>query len=175
MIKSAVWVHGTSVEPEYPVPSLVRKGWGTQIVGNGSVFLKPGPTLDYEWFGPPSVWNWFHFALTTPVIIDDARPRLTRCFVLFRADVAWVRAVHVWDANRKVAEFDTSGINLTGDYMQIGTDNTFTLSTPEVISFGLGISVSVEFQRGQIPLGTGYVRMAGGEILFTTAGADFEP
>src|SRR5262245_36098339 len=112
-IKSAVWVHGTSVQPEYAVPSIARKGWGTQIVGNPSVFISGQPGVADFWSGPQTVRNWFHFALTTPVIIDDARPKLTRCFVLFFAQQAWVREVHVWDANRQLAVFDRSMINFT--------------------------------------------------------------
>jgi Family of unknown function (DUF6623) len=174
MIRSAVWIHGTSVQAEYPVPSIARKGWGTQVIGNPSIFVSQ-PAIGDFWSGPASVRNWFHFALTTPVILDDVRPRLARCFVLFFAQQAWVRAVHLWDANQKVAEFDTSGFNFTGDWMQIAPENTFSPPQPLTIAFGLGISVGVDFERGQIPIEGGRVRMAGGEILFTTVGADFEP
>src|SRR5437763_10603885 len=120
MSRTSLLDHGTSDHEEDPVPSMVRKGWGTHIVGNPSFFVTSPDGSSGTWTGPASVRNWFHFAITSPILIDDVNPLLVRCYVLFLGLRAWVRAVHVWDGDRKVAEFDRSQINFTGDFTFIG-------------------------------------------------------
>jgi hypothetical protein len=162
-----MWVHGTSLQPEEPVAYSARRGWGGFFRGNPAVYDK----LSHQWAGPLSVTHWFHAAVPTPVILDGVRPRFTRLFLLYHADQAWLRQVHLWDGARRVHGFDLSGVNATGPHQHELDDlNTFRLDESRTIRFALGISVQVEFQRGQLS----NLHLGGGEILFSAAGADFE-
>ena len=167
MLKAEMWVHGTAFQPEESVAFSARRGWGGFFRGNPSAYDR----LSQQWAGPVSVTHWFHAALPTPVILDGVRPRFTRLFLLYHADQAWLRQVHLWDGARRVHGFDLSGVNATGTHQHELDDlNTFRLDESRTIRFALGVSVQVEFQRGQLS----YLHLGGGEILFNAAGADFE-
>ncbi len=145
-MKAAMWVHGTIVEAENPNIRPLRTGGGAQFGGTSQEL------------------NWFHIPITTPVILDDVRPELGKILVLYNATGCTVKAVHVYDGPTKVWARD--GLNLTGDHsLNIETEiNSWKIGDPGPtipILFGLGISVGVEF------------RIDPGNILFTSAGADF--
>jgi hypothetical protein len=167
MLKSEMWIHGTAFTPEEPVVFSARRGWGAFFRGNPSTF---DPATGH-WDGPEAVRHWFHASMPTPVIVDGVRPRLTRLFLFYFADEAWIRQVHLWDGARRVHGFDLSGVNATGTHHhEIDDLNTFRLDETRTIRFGLGMSVLVEFQRGQLS----NLHLGGGEVLFSAAGADFE-
>jgi hypothetical protein len=144
-LKAAMWVHGTIVEPEYPPLYAVRRGWGTHFGG------AHGTT------------NWFHIPITTPVILDGVRPRLVKVFVFFHGSGGYINQLHVYDGRSLVKTLtDLRGGDHSG---WIEPENTWEITPPLEIRLGLGICVSVSFiTNPQNP----------GEILFTTAGADFE-
>ena len=85
----AVWIHGHSMQIEHPdrVDSVRRAGFYIRIDG------KPGRD------------NWFHFAIPTPVIVNDYRLRAGSVLIRFRTGSvdASVRAVHVYDGERPIA------------------------------------------------------------------------
>ena len=111
-------------------------------------------------FGGRSQINWFHIPLTIPTVLDGARPQLAKIFVLYRTNKAVVKSVHVFDGPRKIRGFD--GLTFSGDHSGIIDGwNNWTITPNISIQFGLGISVGVEFGVDQ------------GDILFTSAGADF--
>jgi hypothetical protein len=167
MLKAEMWAHGTAFQPEESLAFSARRGWGAFFRGNPSVF----EGASQRWLGPPTVSHWFHAALPTPVILDGVRPRFTRFFLLYHGDQAWLRQVHLWDGARRLHGFDLSGVNATGTHQhEIDDLNTFRLDESKTVRFGLGISVQVEFQRGQLS----NLQLGGGEILFSAAGADFE-
>jgi Family of unknown function (DUF6623) len=159
-LKAAIWVHGTAVEVEYPdriAPLSTdrmyergqRKGWGTHF------------------YGLENTTNWFHFAIPTPGILDDARPPLEKVFVFYWAD-GWAKItnVHLYDGPARIKSFD--GLNLSGNHSgSVDSFNTWTVSPPVVLAYGLGISVGVEFG----PIDQVGIPFPG--ILFTTVGADF--
>src|SRR5262245_22758583 len=98
-LKAAHWIHGTIVEVEDPTTTaqIVRMGDGAHI------------------FGQPATGGWFHFPITTPVILDDVRPPLVKVFVFFRADDSvTITNVHVFDGPTRVKAFD--GLQLQGDH-----------------------------------------------------------
>jgi hypothetical protein len=162
-----MWIHGTTFQAEESVGFSARRGWGGFFRGNPSVFQAASQT----WVGPASVTHWFHAALPTPVILDGVRPRFTRFFLLYHGDQAWLRQVHLWDGARRLHGFDLSLVNATGSHQhEIDDLNTFRLDESKTVRFGLGISVQVEFQRGQLS----NLQLGGGEVLFSAAGADFE-
>ncbi len=146
---NALWVHGNSFEAEVPdtINSFQRFGWGTLFRG------KPGR------------FAWFQISFPTPVIIDDVRPKLEKVFVFYQTNGADIRNVHVYDGPRRIKTFD--GLSLEGDRSGgIVPANTWEISPPVELGFGLGISVGVQFHIGfDSPVPT--------EILFATAGADF--
>jgi len=142
-LKAAMWVHGTIVEAENPTSFVSRKGSGAQFGAFGGA--KP---------------NWFHIPITTPVILDGVRPQLGKVFVFYKTNGATITNLHIYDGPRKVKAFD--GLKLSGNHSgSIDASNSWVITPSLKILFGLGISVGVQF--GIDP----------GDILFTTAGADF--
>ncbi len=124
-IAYASWIHGHSMQIEYP-DRLVRhehNGWGTDIEGL------------------PGTINWFHFAVPTPVIINDVRMQadsVMLCFETGSAD-AFIRDVHVYDGRSRIAEFN--GVNLFGDQPFV----RFVLPGVPQMWQGVGISLGVGF------------------------------
>jgi hypothetical protein len=162
----ANWVHGTAfMPPEFPTQGLdnvdgvpytdvvgLRRGWGT------------------FWQGKTGNANWFHVSIPTPVIIDNARVKLQRVFVMFTAGDTTVNNanlaganitdIHVWDGVNLIRTFGP--YLLFGDHRShLDTSNTFELPNPLEIFWGVGISVRVQFSANQ-------------RVGFASAGADFE-
>lgn len=144
----AFWVHGTAVdiEREGYFISKAKTGFGTCYRSHGA--------------------SWFHFAVPTPVIHDGARASVAKVFVLYRTELsAKITNIHVYDAGAKIAWWD--GLALAGKH-DTGLDgqNSWTLSSPVAMKFGLGVSVCVDF-GGPTPAGVP-------AIWFVSAGADFQ-
>lgn len=122
-LANAAWVHGTSVEVEYPdqLSRFSKKGFYTIAEG------KPG------------TGNWFHFALPTPVIVDGKRLKLESIILAFvtQSDVT-VTNVHIYDGYRKIEAFD--GLSLTGSHLFERFD---VLNLP--VRYGIGISIGAKF------------------------------
>jgi len=66
-----MWVHGTSIAVECPdqIANMQRFGFFTRIVGK------------------PNATNWFHFAIPTPVIVDNDRKEIGPVILRFRTGV----------------------------------------------------------------------------------------
>ncbi len=145
-IAEASWTHGTSVQVELPdsLESVRRMGFFTRIVG------KPGTT------------NWLHFAIPTPVIVDDRRLTYGPCMLRFVTGgaAAVVRDVHLYDGEVRVAAHD--GVNLSGSqaFTRFGVAHA-----PKVL-WGVGISIGVTFGQGTAAQRT---------MDFISAGCDFRP
>ncbi len=124
-ISYASWIHGRTMQIEYPDRIAVedRNGWCAYVEG------KPGTT------------NWFHFAIPTPVIINDVRLQIDSVMLAFKTGSvdAVVRDVHVYDGRWRIAVFDL--INLSGEQPFV---RLVVPGTPPVWG-GLGISVGVGF------------------------------
>ncbi len=143
----ASWIHGVAVQPEQELYSISK-----QRTGYAAIFRTHGA-------------EWFHFAIPTPVITDGQHSTVKKVFMLYKTEgTAKITAVHVYDAGAKIFAIDN--LTLTGDHSQnLDSSNTW-LVTPHPMTFGLGISVHVDFgdaTPGGVP-----------SIRFTTAGADFE-
>ncbi len=154
-IKAAMWVHGNIVEAEYldRLQSWIRRGWGTHFIG------KPGTD------------NWFHFPITTPVILDGNPLRVAKVFVFYDTHLVTaagpiITDIHVYDGLNKVKEFNRLP-NLAGkcDTAVVDGKNGFVVTPPIGIAFGLSLSVHVQFVPQATPVGQ--------DIAFATAGADF--
>jgi hypothetical protein len=142
-ISYASWIHGHSMAIEYPdrLVGAVPVGYAFQVVG------KPGTT------------NWFHFAIPTPVIIDDVRLQIDSIMLRFTTGSvdSFVRDVHIYDGEKRIAVHD-------GVYL--AEENGFVrFEVPETpyLAWGLGISLGVGFG----------VEMMAHTMSFISAGGDF--
>ena len=142
-VSYASWIHGRTMQIEYPdrIAREDRIGWCAFVEG------KPGTI------------NWFHFAIPTPVIINDVRLQIDSVLLIFKTGSvdAVVRDVHVYDGPWRIAVFDL--INLTGDQPLV----RLVLPGTPAVGQGLGISVGVGFG----------VEMMDHTMEFYSAGCDF--
>ena len=142
-IAHAMWIHGHSMQIEYPdrVASQWRAGFSFTVEG------KPNST------------NWFHFAIPTPVIVNDVRLRADSVMLRFKTSSvdAWVRDVHACDGERMIAAHD--GVNLSKDHL---FERFMIPDRPEVL-WGIGISIGVSCG----------VEMMDHHMEFIAAGCDF--
>lgn len=145
-IAHAMWVHGTSIEVEFPdrIADMRRFGFFTRIIGK------------------PNTVNWFHFAIPTPVIVDNDRKEVGPVILRFKTGStnAVVRDVHVYDGEARIAAHD--GVNLSGNHFF----ERFGVAHSPPVLWGLGISIGVRF-------GTGTALQR--SMDFIAAGCDFRP
>ena len=141
-IPYASWIHGHSMEIEYPelIASAIRRGYAYEIEG------KPGTS------------NWFHFAIPTPVIINDVRLQVASIMLRMTTGSidSFVRDVHIYDGERRIAVHNE---------VYLVEDNWFVrFEVPETpyLLWGLGISLGVGFG----------VEMMSHTMSFISAGAD---
>lgn len=142
-----MWAHGHSIQIEFPtnIKSEWRAGFFIRIVG------APGST------------NWFHFAIPTPVIVNNNRLAIDSALVRFRSNSnkAIINSIHIYDGENKIASHDGLGLAPTAWAM-----HRFAVpSHPEVL-WGVGISIGVSF--------TGTTD-AQNTFEFSSAGVDFLP
>ncbi len=127
-IAHAQWIHGTSIQIEYPerLERITRAGFYTYL------------------YGKPNTKNWFHFAIPTPVIVDSKRLKIVCAILRFRtfSSNAIVKHIHIYDGYTKIAAHNN--INLTGNnwFAKYG------VAHKPSIYWGLGISIGVEFKGG---------------------------
>jgi len=124
-ISYASWIHGHSMQIEYPDRIAYQR--------------RTGMSFDIE--GKPGTDNWFHFAIPTPVIINDVRLQadsVMLCFMTGSAD-AFIQHVHVYDGRYRIAEFND--VNLVGEQPFV---RLVVPDAPQIWG-GLGISVGVGF------------------------------
>lgn len=141
----ASWIHGHSMQIEFPdrLISVWRAGFFIRIEGKSNTN------------------NWFHFAIPTPVIVDDNRLRAHSVMLVFRtnSEDAIVRDIHIYDGDKKIAVH-----NRTDKTGAVGSYRWEVPGHPEV-HWGVGISIGVDFR------GSG----ARNRMEFISAGCDFLP
>jgi hypothetical protein len=146
-----MWIHGNAVTVESPENlKLIRHiGWATELS-----FI-------------PGRASWAHVPLPSPVIIGDVRSKLIRFFLLFRVpnNDGRIQSVHLYDGPNRILTFD--GLSSTGDHWNnLDSANTFTLSTPHPVVWGLGISFLFQADIGidsSIPPPLLQISAAGGD------------
>ena len=163
----SMWAHGTAfAPPEHPSEGLenVDNVPYTDVLG----FRWGGGAV---WKGDPGSANWLHVSIPTPVVVNSAAASLKRVFVLFSTGQGLsgqglggptLTDVHVWDGASRIQMF--GNVQGWGDRRtSLDSNNTFALSSSTPISFGVGISVRVQFET-----------IGDQRIEFAGAGAEFE-
>jgi hypothetical protein len=146
-LAQAMWAHGHSMVVEYPdnLRSEWRAGYFIRVVGK------------------PNTTNWFHFAIPTPVIVDDNRLAIDSCLVRFRSNSpnAMITNVHIFDGENRIAASN----NLT---LAPATWNMhrFTVPTKQEVLWGIGVTLGVKFIGDNDDENT---------IEISSAGVDFLP
>lgn len=129
-IAQATWIHGTSIQVEFPerLERITRAGFYTYL------------------YGKPNTRNWFHFAIPTPVIVNSKRLKIVCAILRFRtlSTNAIVKHIHIYDGYTKIAAHNN--INLTGNQWFA----KYGVAHKPRINWGLGISIGVEFKSGTI-------------------------
>jgi hypothetical protein len=142
-ISYASWIHGHSMQIQYPdvLASVVRLGYYILVEG------KPGTT------------NWFHFAIPTPVIVNDVRLRPDSVILRFTTGSidAFVTNVHVWDGETLLIAYNDLNLSLSNPVAR------FPVPSKPLMQFGLGISIGVGFG----------VEAMDHHMQFVAAGCDF--
>jgi hypothetical protein len=145
-IAEASWVHGTAVTVELPdsIESMRRFGFFTRLIGK------------------PNTQNWFHFALPTPVIVNNDRKVVGPCMLRFQTGGtnALVRDVHIYDGEVRVAAHNNVNLSGSQPFTRFGVAHA-----PEIL-WGVGISIGVTYGGGTAAQRT---------IDLISAGCDFQP
>jgi len=127
MAVQAMWAHGHSIQIEFAdrVQSVWRGGSLISIAGRQNTD------------------NWFHFAIPTPVIVNDRRLRAGSVLLRFRtnSDNAFVHAVHIYDGESRITAQDNLRLSPRAWSLQ-----QFDVPNDPEIRWGLGISIGVRFQ-----------------------------
>jgi hypothetical protein len=122
----ASWTHGNALtvqSPQVLSPNEVgHGGWGADYS------VQPGQS------------SWFHIPIPTPVIVADVRSQFQKFFLLFEIPGGGrITEVHVYDGSVKIQEF--KGLSLSGAHRtQLDGANTFNLSSPHTVIWGIGIT-----------------------------------
>lgn len=124
-LAQAMWIHGTSLQVEFPdrIARTWQAGFYTEIEGK------------------PNTENWFHFAIPSKVIVNDRRLRIGSVMLLGEtlSSDAVIRDIHLYDGPNKIAQHN--GVNLSGN---LGF-RRFDAPTVPFVQWGVGISIGVRF------------------------------
>ena len=148
MARYEFWTHGVNVKIEYPdrIVGMTgderaeprRSGWGTLV------HQKENTT------------NWFHFAIPTPVIVDNKEAELR--FIRLRAEInenARIDTIHFRHDNRIIYSQE---VNITNS----SVDETFQ-SPRTVVRRGVALCIHISFLSGDTR----------GMVIFKGAGGAF--
>jgi hypothetical protein len=146
------WVHGVSVIPEYQDEErglvIQRAGWGARVAQR--VPQQSGES-----------WNWFHFAIPSPSMLNDRRCYVEGVWLRFKLDPhVTIKHVHVHRADSDgQSKLIASKDNIDIDYTKT---NVYIDFPPRQCDGALVICVYVHFG------------LAGIAITFIGAGGHFE-
>lgn len=149
---TAMWTHGHGAFAETANVQIGSIGWGALI-------RAPQASFDTE---------WIHYNIPTPVIMNDARPRILRVMILFdtfngsTVNSGFITNVHAWDRNNRILEIDR--LELTGNHLNLDAFNTFNFPQGVTPLFGVGVSIGYHFDPEHRE----------GTFLVTSVGADFQ-
>lgn len=147
----STWTHGVSVQVENPsqIASLSRRGGGATI-----------QTASPQSFGSGPTQTWVHFAVPTPAVQAGVRLRLQRVNLLWDTNSVayslppqpiggYIRAVHVWDGDTKLAEF--GGLSSIGHLLPSGVYervNPLDIQGTPYVNWGIVVCILIEAPTG---------------------------
>jgi hypothetical protein len=191
----AMWVHGTTVRPQWVGDNLhqvrsdtwdsagqsrdvpwshvngVPFGWGATFRGKrantgGLGGTTTGPFNPGNPFQYSQKGYWFHFAIPTPVIVADRRSTLVSVFVLWEAGSGVEPwAVHVWDGPNLIATFSITDPRRNPTGRRGHSDLVEGAS-----QFTLPAPRQMMFS---VSISVAVAFLSDGDITFFSAGADF--
>jgi len=139
-----MWIHGHSIQMEEPDPAVLIHRWGP------FARLAGGPVVSEDAYGEER-WAsyWFQFAIPTPVIMDDKRLRVASILLRFRQcdGCTLLEDVHVYDGESKIAAYDDVQRRIGGGRVMEWRTEKFEVPDSPGLSWGLGISVRISFER----------------------------
>lgn len=125
-LKNATWIHGTSVQFE-------NHSWAARALRQG-YFTTVTPSNE-------SLSGWVHFAIPTPVIVNNKRSKAESVMIRFTTGShASIGAVHVWDG--ETAIYVRNQVSYKAD--KRGFVRDMIPNQPEV-EWGTSISIFVIF------------------------------
>lgn len=196
MALHAVWVHGTSVRPQWVGPNLKKvegfrwdgsigevdgteinglpQGWGTTFRANRSLVVGPGGALAT---GPFDVENpflsgsqkgyWFHFPIPAPVVVAGRRSTLLRVFLFWETRGRVAPvAIHVYDGLQRIDALPVDA-SVPGLLGREGLEDL----KEGITMFTLRTPHEMFWSLG---LSIGVSFFEDGEVTFVAAGADFD-
>ncbi len=142
-LKHAAWIHGTSVQFE-------NESWAVRALRQG-FFTTVTPSNE-------STSGWVHFAIPTPVIVNNERLKAQSAMIRFTTGPqASIGSVHVWDGETRIYAHD--GVNYKGNLQFV---REVIPDRPEV-KWGTNISILINFNG----------RGADAWVQLISAGIDF--
>ncbi len=121
--KFTSWVHGSSMQIEYPNRVTSVRHTGPFVRIEGSVGQN----------------TWVHLPIPTPTVMDGASMRVGTALVSFRTrDSATVNEVIVYDGEKRIAEH--TDLNLQNDQLGARFDVPDTPPAGQGINITLGVS-----------------------------------
>ena len=147
-----MWTHGHTPFAETQNVQIGSIGWGALI-------RAPRNSFDTE---------WIHYAIPTPVILNDVRPQILRVLILYdtfngtTVNSGVLTNVHVWDRSNRILEIN--GLELSGNHLDLDASNRFNFPGGVTPVFGVGVSIGYHFDPAH----------RDGTLLITSVGADFQ-
>lgn len=140
------WVHGSSMQVEYP----------NRITS----VRHTGPFVRIE--GSPGQNTWVHLPVPTPTVADGAAMHVGSALVSFRTRAyAKVHEVIVYDGERRIAEH--SGLDLRDSHLEARFD---VPGSPEA-GRGINITLGVSFDDGAPDARSMQIEVIGAGIEFS--------
>ena len=143
--KFTSWVHGSSMQIEYP--------------NRVTAVRHTGPFVRIE--GAAGQNTWVHLPVPTPTVVGGSNMRVGAALVSFRTRAkAQVHEVIVYDGERRIAEY--TGLDLRDDNLEARFDIP---GTPEA-GQGINITLGVSFDDGAPDARSMQIEIIGAGIEF---------
>lgn len=124
-LKQAAWTHGTSVQFE-------NKSWEVRCLRQG-FFTTVVPSNE-------ATSGWVHFAIPTPVIVNDTRLKAQSAMIRFTTGPqASIGAFHAFDGETRILEHN--GTNYKGNLQFVRE----IIPNMPAVAWGTGISILLNF------------------------------
>ena len=143
--KFTSWVHGSSMQIEYP--------------NRVTSVRHTGPFVRIE--GAEGQNTWVHFPIPTPAVVNGTRMKVDTALLSFRTrGKATVHEVIVYDGDKRIAEH--MDLNLKDDHL----DARFDVPGSPEVNQGINITVGVQFGTNAPDVRSMQIEIIGAGIEF---------